>query len=116
VRFLLDRNVGRRVAEALRQDGHDVLDLGATTDDPGDLAILRWAVAERRVLVTLDKDFGTLIFAQAEAHTGVLRLADLRSEDRLRLLLHVIAELGDALAAGAFVTADANRIRIARRR
>jgi len=38
------------------------------TPDPGDQALLRWAVSEQRILVTIDNDFGLLIFQRNEPH------------------------------------------------
>jgi predicted nuclease of predicted toxin-antitoxin system len=31
---------------------------------------LQWAAAEQRVLVTMDKDFGELVFAERAAHSA----------------------------------------------
>jgi hypothetical protein len=45
--------------------GHDVIWAGDWSDDPGDEAILARASEERRVLVTLDKDFGELAIVRA---------------------------------------------------
>jgi predicted nuclease of predicted toxin-antitoxin system len=42
--------------------------------DPGDEAILRWAVEEDRILITMDKDFGTLIVRERLRHAGVIRI------------------------------------------
>ena len=37
-----------------------------------DLAILRWAVDEQRVIVTTDNDFEEMIWRQGRRHCGVL--------------------------------------------
>lgn len=58
MRFLVDHCAGRRVAEWLDAQGHDVVDAGALEFDPGDQILLERAAAEGRVLITIDRDFG----------------------------------------------------------
>ena len=57
--------LGRSSGE-LRAAGHDVVWSGDWEDDPGDEAILAKAHAQRRVLVTLDKDFGELAIVRRQ--------------------------------------------------
>jgi predicted nuclease of predicted toxin-antitoxin system len=60
MRFLADENIAGRLVEALRRAGHDVT--WARVDCPGadDRAVLARGVAEQRIEVTFDKDFGEL--------------------------------------------------------
>ena len=60
MKLLLDACVWGKAREELRAAGHDVIHAGDWPEDPGDEEILRRADQERRVLVTLDKDFGAL--------------------------------------------------------
>jgi len=62
MRILADENFPGLSVQELRRLGHDVL--WARTDMPGiaDSAMLALAQDERRLLVTLDKDFGELTF------------------------------------------------------
>jgi len=57
MRLLADENFPLPTIEALRQAGHDAT--WVRTDHPGakDAALLEFAESDRRVLVTLDKDF-----------------------------------------------------------
>ena len=99
---------GRRV-ERLAQV--DVAELGA---DPGDAAILGIAAAEGRVLVTIDSDFGALVFRDGAKRVGVLRLRERAPAflaDRASELLDLH---GDDLAAVAFVTDDGDDARVSR--
>ena len=59
--FLVDRCAGRRLTQWLQSQGHDALDARELGPDPGDRALLEWAVSENRILITMDKDFGELI-------------------------------------------------------
>lgn len=80
VRFLIDRCAGRRLADRLRELGHDVLESRERGSDPGDPTILIWAASEQRILVTMDKDFGNLVFLQGERHRGLVRLPDVPAQ------------------------------------
>ncbi len=60
---------------ALESLGHDVVWTGDWERDPGDVEILAKAHAERRVLVTLDKDFGEHAIVYRTPHSGILRLS-----------------------------------------
>ena len=43
MRFIVDRCAGRRLAEWLANNGHDVLDSRTLGPDPGDMALLMLA-------------------------------------------------------------------------
>jgi predicted nuclease of predicted toxin-antitoxin system len=78
LRLLADENVpGPSVAE-LRAAGHDVLWAAEAMPGAADAAVLGRAAAEGRVLVTLDRDFGELLFRRAAdaAPAGVVYFRD----------------------------------------
>jgi predicted nuclease of predicted toxin-antitoxin system len=62
VRILANENFPGEAVEVLRSSGHDVV--WVRTDAPGskDRAILEWGEAEKRLLLTFDKDFGELAY------------------------------------------------------
>jgi predicted nuclease of predicted toxin-antitoxin system len=63
------------VAEALRAAGHDVLrgsEVGHSRAN--DDQILRRAIKEKRILVTLDEHFGDWVVLPLSRHPGVIRL------------------------------------------
>ncbi|MBI3972405.1 MAG: DUF5615 family PIN-like protein [Chloroflexi bacterium] len=70
LKFLIDRCAGHRLAVWLRSEGDDVLESRERGADPGDRTLLEWAVAEQRVLVTIDTDFGELLFSEHRSHFG----------------------------------------------
>ncbi len=62
MRFLANENFPGAAIGALRARGHDVA--WVREDSPGiaDQEVISWAVADDRILVTFDKDFGELVF------------------------------------------------------
>ena len=111
MKFLVDHCAGRRLAEWLRAKGHDVFDAGGESD-PGDRTLLKRAAAEGRILVTLDRDFGRLVYVAGAVHAGLVRLPDVPVRERLALMAEVLQEHGDALDRQALVTVRGGRIRV----
>ncbi len=73
MRLLANENFPAEAVQALRSRGHDVA--WVRTDAPGssDRQVLDRAVAEARLLITFDKDFGELAFrAGLPASCGVV--------------------------------------------
>ena len=60
--LLADESVERQIVEALRGAGHDVLSVAESEPGMPDDEVLALATRKRAVLVTLDTDFGELVF------------------------------------------------------
>ncbi len=114
MRFVVDRCAGRRLAEWLRNNGHDVLDANDLGPDPGDRALLERAATENRILITVDKDFGGLIYLHGLPHAGLVRLPDVRMPLRIALVDDLIDRYGPALEGRAILTIIGGRVRISR--
>lgn len=76
--------------------------------------MLERAERENRVLVTIDKDFGELIYLHRVPHAGLIRLPDVRMPQRIALVEDVIKYHRQELEERAIVTIQGNRARIAR--
>lgn len=116
MRFLVDRCAGVTLAKWLRDRSHDVEDAGEWSDDPGDAAILQRATDDDRILVTIDTDFGLLIFADERPHRGLVRLPDCPAAQRIAIFSDLLARHEADLQARAVITVSAGRIRISRPR
>jgi predicted nuclease of predicted toxin-antitoxin system len=112
LKLLIDACVAQAVVDALRGDGHDVASVRERGPDPGDPAILAIAHAEGRVVVTIDQDFGTLVFRDGHVRVGVLRLRAAKAATLVARARDLLAAHGDALGAGAFVTDDGDTARV----
>lgn len=113
MRFLIDRWAGHRLAEWLRTQGHDVVEVSGLGPDPGDEAIIAMAALESRILVTIDTDFGRLVHGGSD-HAGLIRLPDVPAIPRIQLLDEVLRNHAEDMAAGAVLTVRSGRIRISR--
>src|SRR6185437_11810691 len=88
--FLADENLPAPVIAELRVRGHDVLAIAETLAGSTDTEVLAKAVDEERLLLTLDRDYGDLIFHHGHpAPTGLIlfRLNGANpQEDNIRML------------------------------
>lgn len=79
MRFLLDQDVYAVTARFLGDSGHDVISAAqAGLSQAADQDLLRLAREQSRILVTRDRDFGSLVFVEALG-AGVLYLRVLPS-------------------------------------
>jgi predicted nuclease of predicted toxin-antitoxin system len=75
VRLKLDENIGRRGQELLKAFGHDVMTVrDQSLHGVSDNALFDICVAEQRVLVTLDRDFGQILRFPPETSAGIVVL------------------------------------------
>lgn len=115
MRFLVDECTGPKVAEWLREQGHEIFSVydearGANDDD-----IIRKADAESWILITNDKDFGEKVYRERRPHRGVvfIRLEDERAANKIEALRRLIESYADMLA-DHFVVVTETRVRFAR--
>lgn len=92
LRFLVDESVSGDVIEYLRSSGYDVVAIVEVAKGARDQVILIRAVNEERILITIDKDFGDLVFHSGQSHVGVLlfRLKDETGSNQVRVLSSVL--------------------------
>jgi predicted nuclease of predicted toxin-antitoxin system len=107
MKLLVDACAGQRLAGHLRRAGHDAVFVGDWHKDPGDDEILAMARAEERVIVTRDKDFGTLAVRDKLPNCGIVRLVELPAVREMDLCLQALARHAAGLARGALITVDA---------
>jgi predicted nuclease of predicted toxin-antitoxin system len=114
MRFLIDRCAGRLLAEWLRTQGHDVVESRELGDDPGDRALLDWATKETRILITIDTDFGELIYLENLSHAGLVRLPDVPTFERQLIMQDLLTRYENELQDAAIITVRGGRIRISK--
>ena len=113
--FLADESCDFSVIRALRQVGYSVHAIAEISPSLPDEDVLESAVAENRLLLTEDKDFGEWVFAHQHAMTGVLLLrypASARSS-MVAAVIDLIGEHATELE-GSFTVLEPGRARIRR--
>jgi len=112
LKLLLDENIGYLVVRDLRSQGYDVKSILEEKPSLDDVAVLKLAEKERRILVTLDKDFGKLIFLNSRKHVGVIFLRPQKESPAniLALLTNVLKSYQNKLP-NRFVTVSESNIR-----
>jgi predicted nuclease of predicted toxin-antitoxin system len=99
--------------EALRGDGHDVTWIRTEAPGIADSEVLRRAVAEDRILITFDKDFGDLAFRNGLSSACGIVLFRLRAGSSAELAAAVRAAIASRSDwAGQFSVVEPGRIRM----
>lgn len=99
MRFLLDVGVGRATEKALKADGHDVASMLEDGQSATDKEILQRAVAEDRIVVSVDLDFGEYVVRRRLSHRGVLvlRMDDANGQQKADATRWIVLTAGKKL-------------------
>jgi predicted nuclease of predicted toxin-antitoxin system len=111
MKLLVDSCAGRRLARSLQAAGHDVVFAGDWEQDPGDDEILAFAQRGSRVIITRDKDFGTMAVRDRRAHSGIIRLVELPPGREIAICQHLLSRHEMDLRRRVVITAEPRRIR-----
>ncbi len=116
MKFLIDNNLSVRLPHLLNGHGHDavhVRDVGLSAAT--DAAVLVYAAAHQRIVISADRDFGTLLAELKAQQPSVVylrgRLPRL-PEPLAALLDRNLARLEAALIEGRIVVIEPGRLRI----
>jgi predicted nuclease of predicted toxin-antitoxin system len=112
MRFLADAHISVEMVAMIRGLGHDCLDASAIPLRMPDVDVLRMAAGDDRVVVTVDKDFGELVFVHAIACPGVVLIRVALADETARVA-HVRSVWPTVLSRlpGSFVTITTSGVR-----
>jgi predicted nuclease of predicted toxin-antitoxin system len=116
--FIIDENMPRSTAPALRLAGHtanDVRDLGLRGRD--DLDVFARAQADDAILITADLGFSSVLRFPPGTHSGIIVLRipnDVPVSTRIRELTKALAELNGQDLRGVLVIVEVGRTRVRR--
>jgi predicted nuclease of predicted toxin-antitoxin system len=111
--FLADESVDGQIVERLRRDGHNVMYVAEMEPGITDDRVLEKANENQALLMTIDKDFGELVFRLGGLHNGVvlIRLGGLSSEKRAEIVSIAISQYAASID-NSFSVISPGRIRI----
>lgn len=114
MRFLVDECTGPRVAQWLRESGHDVFSVYEQARGLEDEAVIQQAYRESRILITNDKDFGTKVYSENYPHKGVIfmRLQNEMASNKIAVLDALFQDYADRLP-DSFVVVTEDKVRFA---
>lgn len=115
MRFLADMGVDVRIVQWLRQQGHDAKHLrDEELHRSPNGEIFGKAVAENRVVLTFDLDFGEIAALTRDRKTSVVlfRLHNTRTPHVIARLAAVLTDCTDALQNGAVAVVEESRHRV----
>lgn len=110
--ILLDSCVWGGAKAILEATGYNTKWVGDLTKDPGDEAILNAAYKEQKVLITLDKDFGTLAIVYSKPHCGIIRLVGHSARRQGPVSVKILQKYKYELQNNAIITVEKSRVRI----
>lgn len=76
--------------------------------------MLDWAAKEARILVTIDTDFGELIYLENVPQAGLVRLPDMSARERQLILQDLLTRYETELNDAAIITVRGDRIRVSK--
>ena len=115
MRFLVDECTGPAVARYLRDRGHDVFSVYEQARGISDDEVIAQALAEERILVTNDKDFGEKVYRDGTLHSGIvlLRLRDESASAKIAAIAGLLEHYSDR-TVGALVVVTDKQVRFAK--
>ena len=99
LKFLIDVGVGKKVEKWFVNQGYDIKCVRDIDPRMLDKEILKIAVSEKRMVITMDKDFGELVYNSGLFHAGVLllRLEDAKSNEKVKIVENILEKYSDML-------------------
>lgn len=113
LKLLIDVGVGIKVEAWLKHKNYDARSIRDLDPRMSDVEILKIAMFEKRLIITMDKDFGELIYKSKWPHSGVLllRLEDERAEEKIKVVEAILRDYSSEII-NKFSVFKNNRLRI----
>ena len=92
--------------------GHDVLSARVVAPRASDEALLALALAEERVLITEDKDFGELVFVHRLPHPCIIRFVDMQVAEKVAAMRELLERHENSIRTETLIVVTRRRIRI----
>jgi len=113
VKFLADESVDYPIVKSLREKDYEVMYITEISPGISDEEVIQIAIENSLVLITADKDFGTLTFRNKMISEGVVlyRLSGMSNEEKALHVSKIISDHIDSLL-GSFTVIGKELTRI----
>ena len=113
MKFLVDIGVGKKVETWLKDNRFDVVSVRDINPKAKDADILTIAAKQERIVITMDKDFGELIFNSGMTHAGVLilRMEDATGDQKADAIQSILSKFSGKIE-GMFCVYQDGRLRV----
>ena len=117
MRFLVDECTGPKVAEWLKNEGHEIFSVYDEARGIEDDEVIQKAYDEHWILITNDKGFGEKVFRDQRPHRGIIfmRLEDERATNKIEILRRLLKRYANRLE-DQLVVVTRTQVRFAKRR
>ena len=117
LKFLVDVGVGKKVEDFLYKSGYDVLPVRKINPRMSDSEIIGIAAKDNRIIITMDKDFGELVYNSGLIHKGILllRTENCSGDKKAKILSEILIKYSSELEEN-FCVFSKDRLRIRRKR
>jgi predicted nuclease of predicted toxin-antitoxin system len=116
LKFLVDVGVGKKVEDFLYKNGYDILSVRKLNPRMSDSEIINIAAKDNRIVITMDKDFGELIYNSGLIHKGILllRTENCSGDKKVKILSEILINYSSELEEN-FCVFSKDRLRIRRK-
>ena len=113
LKFLVDVGVGKHAENLLKDKGLDFISVRSINPRMPDHEIIKLAISENRIIITMDKDFGELVYHLQKKHAGIilLRLDDMPGIEKAKIIDCIIENYVNDLP-GSFCVFQNEKFRI----
>ena len=113
LKFLVDVGVGKNIEIWLQSQGFVTVAIRDINPRMLDVDVLKLALNDGRIVITMDKDFGELVYHRKQKHSGVLllRMEDASRDEKISAVQSILHQHGELLS-GSFSSYQNGKLRI----
>jgi predicted nuclease of predicted toxin-antitoxin system len=99
LKFVVDVGVSKKIENYMCEEGFNVKTVRDIDPCMTDHDIIQLANKEERIIITMDKDFGELVYHALLKHSGIilLRLENATGSEKLKIMKEILDKYSDKL-------------------
>jgi len=115
LKFLIDENMPRSTAEALKKIGHESIDVrDYNLSGKSDEEVFKFAQNEKAIIITADRGFGNILRFPLGKHNGIIIANFLNEMSTTEINSHLVRQiqsLSEEQISGSLVVIDSKKAR-----